>query len=155
MRRILITAMMLALAAPVAAQQLYKWVDKEGKTHYSDTPPPNQDSKAISSGGLSAAAAPTPAAAAPAKTAVARDKELEKGRQDSRESAKKSDDAAKLAAARDEQCQRLRQAFQQLVDGGRIHKYNDKGERVLLDDADIERERVKARADMEDACKKS
>ena len=154
MRRILITAMMLALAAPLAAQQLYKWVDKEGKTHYSDTPPPNQDSKAISSGGLAAAAAPAPAAA-PAKTAVARDKELEKGRQDSRESAKKADDSAKLAAARDEQCQRLRQAYQQLVDGGRIHKYNAQGERVLMDDADIERERGKARADMDDACKKS
>lgn len=153
MRQILITAMMLALAAPVAAQQLYKWVDKDGKTHYSDTPPPNQDSKSIgSAAGVSAAAAPAPA---PAKTAVARDKELEKGRQDSREAAKKSDDAAKLAAARDEQCQRLRQAYQQLVDGGRIHKYNDKGERVLLDDADIDREREKARADMDDACKKT
>ena len=155
MRRILITAMMLALAAPVAAQQLYKWVDKDGKTHYSDTPPPNQDSKSIgSSTGVSASAAPAPAAA-PAKTAVARDKELEKGRQDSREAAKKSDDAAKLAVAKDEQCQRLRQAYQQLVDGGRIHKYNDKGERVVLDDADIDRERDKARADMDDACKKS
>jgi hypothetical protein len=155
MRRILITAMMLALAAPLAAQQLYKWVDKDGKTHYSDTPPANQEAKPISSGGLSASAAPAPAAATPPKTAVSRDKELEKGRQDSREAAKKSDDAAKLAAARDEQCQRLRQAYQQLVDGGRIHKYNDKGERVLMDDSDIERERGKARADMDDACKKS
>ena len=153
MTRILITAMLLALAVPAAAQQLYKWVDKEGKTHYSDTPPPNQDSKAIGTNtGVSASSAAAPA---PAKTAVARDKELEKGRQDSRDSAKKSDESAKLAAAKDEQCQRLRQAYQQLVDGGRIHKYNDKGERVLLDDAELDREREKTRADMEDACKKT
>lgn len=149
MRRILIAAVTLALAASAAAQTLYKWVDKDGKTHYSDTPPPNQDSKAIgTSSGVSAAPAP-------AKTAVARDKELDKGRQDAREAAKKADEAARLAATREEQCQRLRQQYQQFVDGGRIHKYNDKGERVLLEDADIEREREKARADMEDACRKS
>jgi hypothetical protein len=151
MKRILIAAIALALALPALAQQLYKWVDKDGKTYYSDTPPPNQESKAIGThSGISASAATTPP-----KTAVARDKELEKGRQDAREAAKKADEAARLAAARDEQCQRLRQQYQQLVDGGRIHKYNDKGERVMLDDADIERERDKARADMEDACKKS
>lgn len=153
MRRIPIAALMLVLAASAGAQTLYKWVDKDGKTHYSDTPPPNQDSKAI--GTSSSVSAGAPAAPPPAKTAVARDKELEKGRQDAREAARKSDDAARLAAAKDEQCQRMRQQYQQLVDGGRIHKYNDKGERVLMDDADLDREREKVRADMEDACKKS
>jgi hypothetical protein len=154
MTRILITAMLLALAVPAAAQQLYKWVDKEGKTHYSDTPPPTQDSKAIgTSTGVSASSAA--AAPAPAKTAVARDKELEKGRQDSRDSAKKSDESAKLAAAKDEQCQRLRQAYQQLVDGGRIHKYNDKGERVYLGDAEMEVERERTKREMDEACKKA
>lgn len=150
MKRILIGALMLALAAPAVAQTLYKWVDKDGKTHYSDTPPPNQDSKAIGT----AASGPA-ASAAPAKSALARDKELEKGRQDARESAKKSSDEARLADAKAEQCTRLRQSYQQLVDGGRIHTYNDKGERVMMDDAAIEREREKVRADMEDACKKS
>jgi biotin carboxylase len=149
MKRILIAAMMCALAAPAAAQ-LYKWVDKDGKTHYSDTPPPNQDTKQLKAS--SGATTETPA---PPKSAVARDKELEKGRQESREAAKKSDDAARLAASRDEQCQRMRNQYQQLVDGGRIHKYNDKGERIILDDAQLEKEREKTRADMEDACKKS
>ncbi len=149
MNRFLIAAMLLALAAPVAAQPLYKWVDKDGKTHYSDTPPANQETKQLSTGSGATSAA------APAKGYVARDKDLEKGRQDSREAAKKSDDSAKLAAAKDEQCQRLRSAYQQFSDGGRIHKYNDKGERVLLEDSEIEREREKARVDMDDACKKS
>ena len=52
MKRILIAAMMLALAAPAAAQQLYKWVDKDGKTHYSDTPPAGQEAKAVTTGNL-------------------------------------------------------------------------------------------------------
>ncbi len=29
----------LALSAPVAAK-IYKWVDKDGKTHYTQSPPP-------------------------------------------------------------------------------------------------------------------
>ena len=153
MKRFLIAAMMLALAAPVAAQQLYKWVDKDGKTHYSDTPPANQETQAARA---SASGSPAPPRRPP-KTAVERDKELEKGRQDSREAAKKSDDAAKLAAAQDEQCQRARQrATSTYADGGRIHKYNDKGERVLLERrGDRARAREGARRDMDEACKKS
>lgn len=149
MKRILMVALALALAAPVAAQQLYKWVDKDGKTHYSDTPPANQETKQLNTGSGSTTAA------APPKGAIARDKELEKGREASRDAGKKSDDAAKLAAAKDEACTRARQAYQTYADGGRIHKYSDKGERVLLDDNEIEVEREKARRDMDDACKKS
>lgn len=149
MKRILMAALALALAAPLAAQQLYKWVDKDGKTHYSDTPPANQDAKQVNTSSGAAAAA------VPPKGSVARDKELEKGREALRDAGKKSDDAAKLAAAKDEACTRARQAYQTYADGGRIHKYNDKGERVMLDDNEIEAEREKARRDMDDACKKS
>ena len=116
LKRILIGAMVLALAAPAVAQTLYKWVDKDGKTHYSDTPPPNQDSKAIRA--ATGDTTPTPASAP--KTAVARDRDLEKGRQAARDDAKKSADEAKLAADKEEQCSRLRASYQQLVDGGRI-----------------------------------
>ncbi len=149
MIRFLMAAILLALAAPAAAQ-LYKWVDKDGKTHYSDTPPPNLDSKQITPASGGAAAAP-----APAKGAVARDKDLEKGRKDSRDAAKKGDEEAKLAAARDEQCTRARSNYQMFVDGGRVHKYDAKGERVFLGDDEMEAEKAKARAQMDEACKKS
>ena len=151
MKRILIAVLMVAFTAPAAAQ-LYKWVDKDGKTHYSDTPPANQDTKQLNTGSGATTAA---AAAAPPKGYVARDKELEKGREAAREVGKKSEDEAKLAAAKDEACVRARQAYQTYADGGRIHKYDAKGERVMLDDKEIEAERERTRRDMEDACKKS
>ena len=144
-----VAAIALALAFPAGAQ-LYKWVDKDGKTSYSDTPPPNQETKMISPGGT-AAAAP----AAPAKTAVARDKELEKGRTDSREASKKSDDTAKLAAQKEEACTRAKGAYQTYADGGRIHKYNAQGEREFLGDDEIAAERERTRREMDEACKKS
>jgi len=149
MKRILIAATLVFVALPAMAQ-LYKWVDKDGKTIYSDTPPPNQDSKQLSVG-----TGTTTAPAAPPKTAVARDKELEKGRQESREAEKKANEVASQAASREDYCKRMRVQYQTLVDGGRLMKYNDKGERELLDDDQIAKERDKVRAEMEEACKKT
>ena len=148
MRRFLIAAIILSAAAPAAAQ-LYKWVDKDGKTYYSDSPPPNQETKRLSVG-TGATAEP----AAPPKTAVQRDKELEKGRQDAREAAKKSDDAARIAANQAENCARAKSNYQQLVDGGRINRYNSKGEPELMSDDDIAKGREKARVEVDEFCKK-
>lgn len=39
--RFIFAALLLALALPVAADKIYKWVDEDGKVHYSDTPPPD------------------------------------------------------------------------------------------------------------------
>ena len=41
-------ALTLAVCLPFpAAAELYKWVDQDGKVHYSDAPPPNKKSKRI------------------------------------------------------------------------------------------------------------
>lgn len=149
MKRFLIAAIILTAAVPAAAQ-LYKWVDKDGKTYYSDTPPPNADTKRLSVGTGTTAEPP-----APPKTAVQRDKELEKGRQDARDAAKKSNDAERTAAAQAEQCSIARQNLQQLTDGGRIARYNSSGERELMSDEEIAKGLEKARADVAEMCKKS
>ena len=48
--RHLVAACCLALLALPAASQstVYRWVDKDGKVHFSDTPPPPQDAKGSS-----------------------------------------------------------------------------------------------------------
>jgi glutaredoxin len=41
-----VALVLLALASTVAAQTMYRWVDKEGKVHYTDRPPaPDQATK--------------------------------------------------------------------------------------------------------------
>ena len=37
-----VLALCLATSSTVQAQQVYQWKDKNGVTHYSDSPPPNQ-----------------------------------------------------------------------------------------------------------------
>jgi hypothetical protein len=151
MKRIIILAAALAVT-PAAIAQLYKYVDKDGKTVYSDTPPANIDSKQISVPG-GKAAVPSAATAAP-KSAVERDKELDKSRDEAREKQKKAADVERKSAEAEARCSQAKSAYATYAEGGRIHKYNDKGEREYLGDVEIEEGRVRTRREMDEACKK-
>ncbi|MBI2319389.1 MAG: glutaredoxin family protein [Betaproteobacteria bacterium] len=54
MRAFLILGIALALSASAFAQQMYRWVDKDGRVHYTQTPPPagakNVQKKPLSAG---------------------------------------------------------------------------------------------------------
>jgi hypothetical protein len=147
MKSLLVLALALA-AAPLASAQMYKYVDKDGKTVYTDQPPPNADPKQLN---IQSAPASTPGAAP--KSAVERDKEMQKGRDEVRDRAKKADDVAKQAQAKEQQCAAARVANKVYEDGGRIRKVDDKGERVFLGDDEIEVERARSKREMDAACK--
>jgi hypothetical protein len=137
-------AMAMALATAAEAQ-LYKYTDpKTGKTIYSDQPPPDQDAKTLN---IRTRSGPT------TKSAVEQDKALDKGRKKVAEDAKKAGEAEKRAAAQAEHCLAARQNYQIYADGGRISKMNEKGERELLTDEEIESKRESSRRQMEEACK--
>jgi len=144
MKTFIAAVIALAFASPGAAQ-LYKWVDKDGKVHYSDAPPAKEESKRLS--------IPTNPAPEPPKSAVARDKELDKGRKAAQEASKKTEDTAKATAVKDENCSRAKSNYQIYANGGRILKINEKGEQVMLDDKELEAGREKSRREMDEACK--
>jgi Domain of unknown function (DUF4124) len=146
MKRVMILAVAVALAPPAMAQ-LYKYVDKNGKTVYSDQPPANVDSKQINV----PTSRPTDAPPVP-KTAVEREKEAEKAR---KEGAKKADKAEKDAARQAQiqaRCTYLKADLASYDQGGRLAKINEKGEREILDDAAIESAKARTRREMEEAC---
>ena len=146
MKRFIAIAFALAIV-PVAWGQFYKWVDKDGKVHYSDQPPTTQESKQIN--------VQTGGGTAPAPPAAQKDKEAEKGRLDNKDAAQKSDDDAKRAAYNADRCNRARGYLKTLTDGGRIVNYDSKGERQILDDAQIEAEKVRAQKAADESCKAS
>jgi hypothetical protein len=149
MKRIVILACALALATGASAQ-LYKYVDEKGKTVYTDQPPPSSDPKQVNIPSTA-----TGGAAAPGKTYVQQDKELQKARDKANEGSKKADETAARAKAEEERCGSAKTAYEHYAQGGRISKYNEKGERVFLGDAEIDAERDRARQKMEEVCKKS
>ena len=137
-----------AVVVPLASAQLYKHVDKDGRVVYTDQPPANVDAKR-----LNIQNAPAPASSSGNKSYVERDKELDKSRKAAREKNEKSEQAAKAAQEAEQKCAQAKTAYQAYADGGRIYKYNEKGERTYLGDAELETERNRTRREMEEACK--
>lgn len=144
MKRIVVAALALAVI-PVASAELYKYVDKNGKTVYSDTPPADVDAKRLS-------APPPPASNG--KTYVERDKEAQKGREKTGDDAKKAAEKEKVEAQKRQRCEQAKSNLQIYTDGGRILKNNDKGEREYMSDEEIEAERGKMQKIVDEACTK-
>ena len=146
MKRLVILALGLALA-PLAGAQLYKYTDKDGKTVYTDQPPASADSKSIR---VQPSGGPSPApVAAPAKSP----QDVQKAREAEKDKAKKAEDAAKNAAAKEANCNVAKQQYQHYQDGGKIYKYNAAGERELMGDDDIEAARARSKRELDEACK--
>lgn len=146
-----------ACALPLSAAAQWQWIDKDGRTVFSDQPPPAEVPEknirrsgragpgarpAATSATTSAEAGASPlakaantAAGGPAKpTGV--DKELEerarKAEED--EKAKRAAEELKVAQAKAENCQRARKAKATLDSGIRVARLNDQGEREMIDD---------------------
>jgi len=147
MKRIVIVACALVLA-PLASAQMYKYVDKDGKTVYTDQPPPGAETRQMNVPSSAIGNAP-----APAKTAVQQDKELQKARDKVKEGEKKSEEKEARARAEAERCNSAKAAYAQYQLGGRITKLDDKGEKIFLGDDEIDAARERARQQVDQYCK--
>lgn len=135
-----------------ANAEMYKWKDKKGRIHYSDTPPGSGAVRVIKArpgGGSKTMAQP----ADPAKTYIDQEAEFRKRRVEADEAeAKKKQEVAK-AEARKHECNEARGHLRALEEGGRLVKYDDKGERVFLDDKARESDMAKTKKYLADNCK--
>jgi hypothetical protein len=144
-----------SLALPAAAA-VYKWVDPQGRIHYSDRPPPpegkllsvdtsvqNSHAGRSSEPSHSAAATP-PAASVPSATGPAATPEAA-----ARLKQTVDDD---VAAAQAEQCKQAQQRYQNYVRSRRLWKEGPNKERIYLTDQEIETERLQAKHDADEAC---
>ncbi len=132
----LVLAWVVAGAAGGAWADVYKWVDAQGQTHYSDLPPdPGVNAAAVTLGTpASPPAAPAPGSAAPKpqdpnapnpKTAVLRGKML---------GVEEVDNSPEAQRQREEACQRMHSEVALLSADNRVFTLDAKGERSYLDD---------------------
>ncbi len=145
----------LLLAAGTASAQMYRWIDKDGKVRYGDTPPPGVKTSSIK--------APPPGAAAPATaakdakkgpmTAAEREQDYRKRQDESRKTAEKSDAESRAKTERAEGCERAKEQLRTLESGQRVMRTNSSGERFFLDDNQVAQEIAKGQQLVERACK--
>jgi hypothetical protein len=154
------------LAVSSAHAQVYKCVDANGKVIYSQNPcPANTKPGTMSRNVLSVPAPAAPSAdstdssagkaaksdaaksAAP-KTAAEQEQAFRKRQQDQAKAAKDAGQKAAEAQQKAESCRNARERLAQYEIGGRLSRINAQGERYYIDDAQVEQEKARARADV-------
>lgn len=144
---------------PAAAQ--WKWKDASGRITVSDLPPPRDvPPQNILQRPELRQAAPTPAASAASSAAAptpqpAVDRELQARRDAAarEQGAREKAEAARLAEQRAQNCRNARTHLAALDSGQRIARFNDKGEREILDDAQRAAEAQRAREVIASDCR--
>ena len=157
-RAFVIAAAALAFALPALAQQ-YKWVDKDGKVRYGDTPPPGV--KATPLKGPASGSAPAPAPAPSASVGKDGKKEppltpeqaFQKRRQEEQAKADKEQQAKAQGDDERANCDGARATLAQLESGQRIARTNPSGERYYLDDNQRAAEAARAQKSVSQFCK--
>ncbi len=144
-----------------AHAQVRKCVDAAGKIIYTQDPcPANTKSGSISRSVIQApAAAPADSTAkgdaaksAAPKTAAEQEQAFRKRQQDQGKAAKESEQKSAEAQRKAENCRNARERLTQYEIGGRQSRINAQGERYYLEDAQIEQEKARARADVAQSC---
>ena len=152
-----------ALAAlPVAAQQLYKYTGPDGKVQYSDRPPADgrKAEKVTSSRISSVSTAPSAAAAtgdapksAAPKTAAEQDQAYRQRRAEADEKAQKEAKLAQDQQLKAESCAGARRELAGLQSGARAARLNETGERIYLDDGQVQGEITRLQREIAAGCK--
>ena len=146
MLRIALAACCLLTASGIAAAATYKWTDAQGRTVYSDQPPPSANVKTEQ-----LRAPPPPANPNAAKELADREAEDKKKQTDAAQSAAKAEKARADDAKRADACAQAKGQLAQLSQSQVvIYRYNEKGEREAMDDAALARERARINGYLKD-----
>lgn len=146
MRNILL--FLAAMAASTCAHaEITKWVDSEGRVHYSDQPPSTGKTETLK---IQSSPAPSPAKE---KGTAEKETEFRKRRAADQEAQAKQEKEQQEAKQKQENCTQARNTLRKLQEGGRSYSYDDKGERVYLDDAARQKAISQAQQSIDSWCK--
>jgi len=153
-----IIAITLAAAMAAASAQNYKWIDKDGKVRYGDTPPPGVKSTQLKAP-PGPAASPAAAGAAAAKdakkgplTPVEQEQAFRKRQLEAKAAEEKAQKGQAASAEKSQNCASARESLRALESGQRIARTDDKGERYFIDDAQREKDIARGREMVKQAC---
>jgi hypothetical protein len=147
-----IFAVLAALAfAAAASAQTYKWVDKDGKVRYGDTPPPGANVTRLKPPPRGVAA-PAPEAKKDAAKPLSPEAAFQKRQKEQQDQEEKAAKERAEAESKRVNCERAQAALRTFQSGQRIATTNAAGERVFLEDDQIAKERDRVQRDVQEWC---
>jgi hypothetical protein len=145
------TIITLALISFNVHAELNKWVDADGKVHYSDTRPSEttetQTVRNIS--GKDPSGAPTSYSP---KSYAEREAEMKKNKQGKEDAAQKKAQEDAQAETRNKNCVTARDNARTLQESPRVVTYNEKGEKTYMDDSTRAQRLEEARKTISESC---
>jgi hypothetical protein len=137
----------LALAAPAALAQVYKWTDANGVVHYGDRAPSN----------ATQVKAPTPPTTPPADTGPAKpaaNAAKPNATADAPAASREQQQQVQrdVAAARAEQCKSAKEEYDKAIRARRIFQNNDKGEREFMSAEEADKLRLQLKTTIDETC---
>jgi hypothetical protein len=158
-----IALMLFALAvATTAAAQAYKWVDKDGRVRYGDTPPPGVKATPLKSPAGPRPPAPPPSASTDAakKDGPKKDEKpltpeqaFQKRQKERAEAEEKAQKERADADAKRQNCESAKSQLYTIQSGQRITTTDASGERSYMDDEQRARALQQAQQAVSDWCK--
>jgi len=147
----LLAVLGLATAFAAGASEIYKWIDADGNVHYGDRPVgPNANTAER----LLIVSKPTDPSQVQAMVDARRERQsasLEAREQRAEEEKTRSQKRAE-AADQAKQCESARATLQKYTQSRRLYRLDDSGERVYLDEQQMEEARQRMQAQVEEYC---
>ncbi|HUO79346.1 MAG TPA: DUF4124 domain-containing protein [Steroidobacteraceae bacterium] len=146
-----------ALALPAAAA-VYKWVDPQGRIHYSDRPPPPEgkllsvDASAPHGHGERGPEPSRPAGSSLASASVPSGPVTGPAANPEAVARLRQEVASDVSNAQADQCKQAQDRYQNYVHSRRLYKEGPDKERIYLTDQELETERLQAKHEVDELC---
>lgn len=139
------------LGATSYANEIYKWTDEDGNVHYGDRP---TGAAAESAETIALASRPTSSTAVRERidSRLERQEQRAEARSAREEAEQKAAEERKAAEEKAKLCSEYRTRLEKFVTSRRLYKMDDSGERVYLDEAEMQKARSDLQARIEETC---
>lgn len=148
--RLLLVLLTLGLSFAANAEQIHKWVDAEGKVHYSDQPAPDKAKSktlTITNKPLSGDEK------VETKSVAEKEQEYRKRKAAEAEAKAKQEKTEADARKKTQNCEQARNHLRMVQESGRMVQYNYAGERELVDEAGRQQAVMDAQKSVDEWCK--
>ena len=142
MKQLLIVTLLLTSLNASAA--LHKWVDADGKVHYSDTVPADVSAEKVRHSSAPDTSSPSSEPSAP-KSLAEREADWKKSKKSKEDAAQKAAKEQEVALAKQKNCEGARNNLANYENSPVIVTYNEKGERAYLDESTRQKKIEEAR----------
>ena len=141
------TLLTLVVAGTALAGEIYKWTDADGNVHYGDRPVSNQSER------LNIKSKPTNSASVQATTLARVDARAQEREEAANLPAGPSPEELRAEAKqRAEQCTASKAQLQKFLTSRRIYREDENGERVYMDEAEMQATRERSENQVEEFC---